>query len=741
MDADSAAQTTPHATDVSTTQWLAGYLAAWLVMLAAILALDAISADRPFVLLTMAIWLAALPVSFLLRGLRVPRAAVNIPVVMICFILAVPLIAGRLGLRIASLDMSQLIYGVSDAGAVEFLIRMFIWIMVFRAFTVRTFRDLTLCAVPSISALVLTSILHPDMGMLIFFCGILLGGTYLLAADHRMAASVGSDFVAGAGDRRPDAGTVPRSAWIWVYVGTLLCGAVLCLALTRVTVTTDVTRSLKFQAARRLARFIVQRTHVPYGGVAGGIYLRRPAPQLSDAVMFTVKSPREANWRVTAYDAYGGYVWEQSGRQTTPLARRGKRVHQVLPPPQQQTAAVADREGDRPLTDPWHTHGVEVEQTVTLRNPFQGAIVGAYRPVLYVGPGRSVRHDPYGGLSTNSMLHRGTRYVVTSLIPSPRSVPPSVAAGPYPPAIADGPYLDLGETPTSVVGLAQDVTRDADSPYAKALRIEAYLGETCTYDPNTGATPRQSDVVEYFLLKSQRGYCIHFATAMAVMCRAVGIPARLAVGYSSGEYDVETDEYVVRERHTHAWPEVYLNSIGWVAFDPTRVAADTQLTGMALVYEGVAERWQGIVQRLPLPGAGPLRRLLLFLLIAGAALAGGARVICRRLAPVPVGAHVSLLADEPSRRLVRAYWAVCNGAARRGLARRRSQTAFEFADVLSAAVPRTRYPVWWLTQAYADLVFGERPPDERAADLADARARRTLALLRKAPPIPPPTPA
>jgi hypothetical protein len=272
---------------------------------------------------------------------------------------------------------------------------------------------------------------------------------------------------------------------------------------------------------------------------------------------------------------------------------------------------------------------------------------------------------------------------------------------------------------------------DADSPYTKALRIETYLGQAHTYDANVGPTPRHRDPVEFFLFDSRRGYCLHFATAMAVLCRAVGVPARLAVGYSPGDYDTEADEYVVRERHEHAWPEVYLKGSGWVAFDPTRVAADTQLTGLAAAYQDISAWWQGIVQRVPLLGVGPLRRLAVFLLVALATLAGGVSAIRQSRRATSVGAHAALLGDAPSRRLVRAYWAMCNGASRRGLRRQRSQTAFEFADLLSEAAPGAREPVWWLTETYARCVFGERRPSERTARLAEARSRRVLDSLRR----------
>ena len=105
MEDASAQETTGGVPSISTGQWLAGYLAAWLVMLAPILALDTISQDHPFVVLVAGIWLAAFPVSFLLRRRRVTRSAVNVPIMLLCFVLAVPIIVGRLGIRIAAVGI------------------------------------------------------------------------------------------------------------------------------------------------------------------------------------------------------------------------------------------------------------------------------------------------------------------------------------------------------------------------------------------------------------------------------------------------------------------------------------------------------------------------------------------------------------------------------------------------------------------------------------------------------------
>ncbi len=75
------------------------------------------------------------------------------------------------------------------------------------------------------------------------------------------------------------------------------------------------------------------------------------------------------------------------------------------------------------------------------------------------------------------------------------------------------------------------------------------------------------DTVSTFLLESKEGYCVHYATAMALMARIVGIPARVAVGYTGGT--AVADGYEVTTNNAHAWPELYFAELGWLAFEPT----------------------------------------------------------------------------------------------------------------------------------------------------------------------------
>ncbi len=130
-------------------------------------------------------------------------------------------------------------------------------------------------------------------------------------------------------------------------------------------------------------------------------------------------------------------------------------------------------------------------------------------------------------------------------------------------------YLQLPDsTPERVLRLAREVTRAALTPYDRALTLESYL-RTFPYTLEVEPPPSGRDVVDYFLFTARQGYCDYYATSMVVLARAVGLPARVVVGYASGEYDALAAEYIVRQKDAHTWVEIYFSGIGWVEFEPT----------------------------------------------------------------------------------------------------------------------------------------------------------------------------
>jgi hypothetical protein len=116
--------------------------------------------------------------------------------------------------------------------------------------------------------------------------------------------------------------------------------------------------------------------------------------------------------------------------------------------------------------------------------------------------------------------------------------------------------------------LSETVTRDAKTPYEKAIAIRQYLARM-RYVTEVKASPRGADGVDYFLFEGQAGNCVYFASAMAVMLRSVGVPTRLCIGYLPGEYQSSSSSYTVGAQDYHAWTQIYLPPYGWIDFEAT----------------------------------------------------------------------------------------------------------------------------------------------------------------------------
>lgn len=172
-------------------------------------------------------------------------------------------------------------------------------------------------------------------------------------------------------------------------------------------------------------------------------------------------------------------------------------------------------------------------------------------------------------LTPKDGLSDGDTYAVTGSV-SVASVEQLRAAGEvYPQWVIDR-YLDLPRVPARVGTKAREVTNGITTPYDKAAAIEKYL-RTFPNDFNVQAPPAGRDSVDWFLFDLQRGYFDYHASAMAVMLRTLGIPARVATGYAIDPLAQEpgTDTFKLTQKNAFAWPEVYFPNIGWVEFSPT----------------------------------------------------------------------------------------------------------------------------------------------------------------------------
>ncbi len=158
--------------------------------------------------------------------------------------------------------------------------------------------------------------------------------------------------------------------------------------------------------------------------------------------------------------------------------------------------------------------------------------------------------------------------------------------------------------PASLLPLALSVTQSATGPLAKAQALESHFhsgGYAYSMNLIAPAPGEETDPLERFLA-TKTGYCEHFASTMALMLRAVGIPSRLVGGYAGGEYNPTGHYYLVRQRSAHAWVEGYIEDRGWVRFDPTPpdqgpVAAEAgpQVSGWEAFLDSLRLRWYALV--------------------------------------------------------------------------------------------------------------------------------------------------
>lgn len=265
-----------------------------------------------------------------------------------------------------------------------------------------------------------------------------------------------------------------------------------------------------------------------------------PAPNESEQV--EPAYPRRY-WRGQTYDTYTGQGWDNGSLEMRPL------------PPSQ-------------LLEPAPAPGSDLIQQFQQVAPSQGRLHTANAPYRLDQPVQAWWRAP-GDLA--QLTGEADFYTVLSRAPQPtiaelRDRSPITAT--LPPDIASR-YLALPDTtPRRVLDLAHQVAGDASTRYDRAWAIERYL-RAYPYTLDLPDPPTDRDLVDYFLFDLQKGYCDYYASAMVVMARAVGVPARLASGYAQGTYDHDTRHWVVTEKDGHSWVEVYFEGLGWVEFEPT----------------------------------------------------------------------------------------------------------------------------------------------------------------------------
>ena len=261
----------------------------------------------------------------------------------------------------------------------------------------------------------------------------------------------------------------------------------------------------------------------------------------ADVELFRVRAPQPAYWRITSLGRFDGAVWGSSGEYSRARGTLGTSV-----------------------TDEFET----MEADFAITNLGDIWFPAAFEPVSISGVSANWDEGSQSLITDRGFGTIGAQYTVESRLPRYAADTLRAADGPIPLAIQEE-YLQLPDafsTDAGILANAIIANARASTPYDKAFALQEYFRDGFRYSLDV-PTGHDNDRIEQFLFVDRAGYCEQFAGTYAAMARHVGLPSRVATGFTPGQR--QGDTYIVRGEHYHAWPEIYLTGIGWVAFEPT----------------------------------------------------------------------------------------------------------------------------------------------------------------------------
>lgn len=422
---------------------------------------------------------------------------------------------------------------------------------------------------------------------------------------------------------------------------------------------------------------------------------------LSETLMMYVSSGAWSYWRGYAYDTYDGRTWTYSDDEIREVDADGRAYFDLKEAPNSDTFVAS----------------------FYIQQPMPNIIWTGGTPVELFFPSSRIGIDETGGIRVGSQLLPGMIYSMVSERVNFNPDQLRSAKGFVNPLVW-AQYTQLPDTITQRTrDLAHEIADPQPTQYDKVIAIRDYLLTSYPYDFFPPPLAPNTDAVDQFLFVDQRGYCEMYVSAMVVMLRELGIPARFVVGFGSGDYNQFTGYYEVRANDAHAWVEVYFPEYGWIPFDPTPGWEGDPQTG-------AVQRWvfSETFGELDLPrislggvfevGAGAMSILLTpFMLIGGIAAIGGVFYALWRAWQAWVARQAKKFHDDPIRR---AIFHEYNKAQRKiNAPRGAGQTVQEHA--------REHPELQEIADAVDIAAYRPKPPDDSLLE----RVRRWIKAFRK----------
>jgi transglutaminase-like putative cysteine protease len=437
--------------------------------------------------------------------------------------------------------------------------------------------------------------------------------------------------------------------------------------------------------------------------------------------------------RGAAFDTYDGRSWSRSTNQHDLVAREGGTVWIRRAP---------DRMRDRT----WHVELEPIDPPVLFAPLSAVALQVRQRGDPALTSRLEIWSEPESAFRYAGSDDRGVRYDIFVGADNDRGIEPLSEE-------EEERYTSLPRSLSDRVrDLAHTVTQNAPTPIEKARTLEAFLRRSFAYDLNSPAG-RSADPLDNFLFESRRGHCEFYSTAMVIMLRELGVPARNVTGFIGGSYNRFGRYYAVRQGDAHSWVEVFFRDRGWQTFDPTPpadAAPRSDISGVLAVVrdiiEATGQRWDRYVVGYDLRQqvylfdsisrygstrfGGSARNAKRGLVVLGVIAFGGAAYVVwrrRRRRTVPVGPAPDPRARE--RLLATSLYEMLDAAmAAQGIARGPSTPPLRHAESLDQLGHPLAGDVLELTRFYLDARFGASAITEDSRRAFEAKVKRVRAV-------------
>lgn len=456
----------------------------------------------------------------------------------------------------AHIAAKQILFlGTTESGSLTLAV-MISFVMILISFYVISDELLLFSCIPPLSLIGLTGTMGQDESIILYFSAYLILASLLMIQQNLTGSGIGK-----VRQRHP----------LGLYAG--IAAAITIIAILIGFISSKVIYEPVDK--RILSRMIVQmpfqnptvqdmNDSIPVG----------PSPNTSNEELMTLKTSDQVLLRGQTFNYYTGAVW----RDKRPFM--GEIVKQEQEPtnfdPDLQAPVRSSFNIPQDESEGLRKSVKKTEQLINITNGKFRLIFAHAEPITIKFNDGENLFSSQKMIGTSRFRGTGSECKIESLVSIATPNELRKARKSYPPHYKTW-YLQTPPLEYDIKNLSDNICRGKKNPYDKAAAIQKYLEDNYTYDLFASMKMGDKDIVSDFLFNTKKGHCTLFATAMVMLSRHAGIPARLATGFNYSEVDQKTGLYTITAANKHAWAELFFPDYGWITFDPSAASVNVSL--------------------------------------------------------------------------------------------------------------------------------------------------------------------